>query len=74
MIVRKEDRGKGYAQALLDKAIRFLEGEWEETKVKISAQNHLRSFYGSFGFKAISDVYMEDGIPHVDMVRTEEAV
>ena len=44
VIVRKEDRGKGYAQALLDKAIRFLEGEWEETKVKISAQNHLRFF------------------------------
>ncbi|MCI4126772.1 GNAT family N-acetyltransferase [Bacillus haynesii] len=74
VIVRKEDRGKGYAQTLLDKALRFLEGEWGETKVKISAQNHLRSFYGSFGFNAISDVYMEDGIPHVEMIRTAETV
>lgn len=74
VIVRKEDRERDMRRRFLIKRSAFLEGERGETKVKISAQNHLRSFYGSFGFKAISDVYMEDGIPHVDMIRTAETV
>ena len=35
----------------------------------IQAQDYLRSFYEAFGFKAVSGVYLEDGIPHVDMFR-----
>ncbi|MFN2745495.1 MULTISPECIES: GNAT family N-acetyltransferase [Bacillus] len=69
VIVRKEDRGKGYAQTLLEKALGFLESEWREKAVKISAQDHLRSFYSSFGFTEVSEVYLEDGIPHVDMLK-----
>ncbi|WFA03575.1 GNAT family N-acetyltransferase [Bacillus sp. HSf4] len=69
VIVRKEDRGKRYAQTLLEKALGFLESEWREKAVKISAQDHLRSFYSSFGFKEVSEVYLEDGIPHVDMLK-----
>ena len=36
--------------------------------IKIQAQDYLRQFYGSFGFTAVSAMYLEDGIPHVDMV------
>ncbi|GGK33913.1 hypothetical protein GCM10010965_28510 [Caldalkalibacillus thermarum] len=36
--------------------------------IKIQAQHYLEKFYGEFGFKTTSDVYLEDGIPHVDMV------
>lgn len=36
--------------------------------IKIQAQDYLRQFYGSFGFTAVSATYLEDGIPHVDMV------
>lgn len=36
--------------------------------IKIGAQNYLRSFYESFGFEAVSDVYLEDNIPHIDMI------
>jgi len=35
----------------------------------VSAQDHLRAFYASLGFEADSEVYDEDGIPHVDMLR-----
>lgn len=70
VIVRKQDRGKGWAKTLLEKALGFLESEWGETAVKISAQDYPRSFYGLFGFKEVSEVYLEDGIPHVDMVKT----
>ena len=38
--------------------------------VEISAQSHLQRFYGALGFAVISEEYVEDGIPHVDMVRS----
>lgn len=36
--------------------------------IKIQGQNYLRQFYESFGFEAVSDVYLEDDIPHLDLV------
>ncbi|MEG3132713.1 GNAT family N-acetyltransferase [Rouxiella sp. T17] len=35
--------------------------------IKLSAQSHLQKFYASFGFDVISEEYLEDDIPHVDM-------
>ena len=35
--------------------------------IKLSAQSHLQNFYASFGFDVISEEYLEDDIPHVDM-------
>jgi ElaA protein len=37
--------------------------------VRISAQSRLRRFYGEFGFEAVGEDYMEDGIPHIEMLR-----
>lgn len=37
--------------------------------VCISAQTHLENFYRSFGFEPVSESYLEDGIPHVEMLR-----
>jgi ElaA protein len=36
---------------------------------KIGAQLYLRKFYESFGFQQASDVYLEDGIEHIYMIR-----
>jgi ElaA protein len=38
--------------------------------IRIGAQTYLNEFYKSFGFVNVSEVYMEDGIEHVEMVRT----
>jgi ElaA protein len=37
--------------------------------VRISAQTHLEPFYGEFGFDPVSETYLEDGIPHIEMLR-----
>jgi ElaA protein len=37
--------------------------------VRISAQAHLERFYGELGFRRVSELYLEDGIPHIDMLR-----
>ena len=42
--------------------------------IAISAQAHLQRFYGSLGFSVTSAEYLEDGIPHVDMIRPAERI
>ncbi len=70
VLVTQAGRKKGFGKMLLSKALEKL-SELGETRVKIQAQAYLKSFYESFGFKAVSDCYDEDGIPHLDMVKTE---
>ena len=72
VIVKKEYRGQKLAQQMLGKAIEFIIEEMKETKIKIQAQEYLVSFYRTFGFKPISESYLEDGIPHVDMLLVRE--
>ena len=50
------------------KAIEFIENELLETTIKIQAQAYLIGFYSSLGFKAVSEEYLEDDIPHIDML------
>ena len=68
VFVKKEYRGQGIAQELVKKGLDFLQNELKETTVKIQAQEYLRKFYSSFGFQAISETYLEDNIPHIDML------
>lgn len=68
VFVKKEFRGQGLAEELIKKGLEFIQKELNETTVKIQAQDYLRKFYGSFGFQAISETYLEDNIPHVDML------
>lgn len=69
VIVKKEARGKGLAKELMNVCLQFIEERWPNQEIQLQAQAHLAHFYGSFGFTAISDEYLEDNIPHVDMVK-----
>lgn len=68
VLVKKKYRGKGIAREMVIKAIQFIEKSWNEKEIKISAQVYLKEFYKSLGFKDVSDIYLEDDIPHVDML------
>ncbi|QDP39116.1 GNAT family N-acetyltransferase [Radiobacillus deserti] len=68
VLVHSNYRGGGYGKELLIRSIDYIINEWQEKEIKIQGQEYLRRFYGSFGFEEISDVYLEDGIPHVDML------
>lgn len=68
VLVKKEYRGQKLAQELMAVALQFIHDELNETTVKIQAQDYLRNFYQSFGFLAISETYLDDNIPHVDML------
>lgn len=61
-------RGQGYGKAILQKTIDTITERFPDQKtIEISAQEYLLDFYQSFGFKPISQVYLEDDIPHIDM-------
>ena len=69
VVVRKESRGKGIGHELLDTALKEIEINWPRRAVKVSAQDYLQPFYEKYGFVRVSDVYLEDGIPHIEMVK-----
>ncbi len=68
VLVDKKYRGKGLAREILLKAIDFTHNKLNEKEIRISAQEYLVSFYKSLGFATISDMYLEDGIPHIEMI------
>ncbi|KPF58031.1 acyltransferase [Rhizobium sp. AAP116] len=67
--VSPDHRGKRLGEALMREAISEVEKRHPGKPIEISAQSHLQKFYGSLGFEVISEEYLEDGIPHVDMLR-----
>lgn len=62
-------RGKGLGGPLLEVALAEIEARWPGADVQIGAQAHLQAFYGRYGFAPSSEPYVEDGIPHVDLLR-----
>lgn len=68
VLVTQEYRKCGYAREMMKKAIKYINNEWKETKIKLQAQVYLENFYTSLGFIRTSAEYLEDNIPHVDMI------
>lgn len=67
VLVAKEHRQSGLGKQIVQRTLEVIEQKYPNTPIIIGAQDYLRSFYESFGFNAISDVYLEDDIPHIDM-------
>jgi ElaA protein len=64
-IARKEGIGK----QLMQKSIELLEELYGGTSIKIGAQLYLKKFYESFGFQQVDEIYLEDGIEHILMIK-----
>ena len=60
-------RGKRLGERLMHAALAECERLYPGEAIALSAQAHLCGFYESLGFRPVSDQYVEDGIPHVDM-------
>ena len=63
-------RGQGVGHQLVREGIARCSALWPDQAIRISAQAHLQGFYGRHGFETVSDEYLDDGIPHVDMQRS----
>ncbi len=62
-------RGKGIGKELMNRSIEHTERLFGKSSIKIGAQLYLKKFYTEFGFRQSSDVYPEDGIEHIEMIR-----
>lgn len=72
VLVVKEFRKLHLGRQLVDTTIKYINKKYPERIIKIQAQNYLKNFYASFGFFSVSDVYLEDDIPHIDMVLSDD--
>ncbi|OZU89137.1 GNAT family N-acetyltransferase [Virgibacillus indicus] len=68
VMVVKKFRGNNFAREIMQKAMDFVVDEWKERTIKIQGQLYLKTFYTSLGFRQISKIYLEDDIPHIDML------
>lgn len=62
-------RGQGLGKVVVQKSIDECNRIFGEQTIKIGAQARLVRFYEAFGFVTTSDVYIEDGIDHIEMTR-----
>ena len=69
VLTSSDFRTTGLGRQLMRRGVEYLDELYPKQTARIGAQAHLQHFYGEFGFVTDSDIYMEDGIPHVEMVR-----
>ena len=69
VVVAKSERQHSYGQDIMKASINAIEQSFETREIHISAQKYLLKFYNSLGFEQVGDEYLEDGIPHVGMIR-----
>jgi ElaA protein len=66
-------RGTGLGRELVRRVLALADEAFPGKGIRISAQSHLDAFYGEAGFVSVGAVYMEDGIPHIEMLRLPQA-
>ncbi|MEZ8661213.1 GNAT family N-acetyltransferase [Vibrio cyclitrophicus] len=64
---KQSARGNGLGHQLIKEALTRCEEIWPNATIDIGAQEHLENFYASHGFNTVSEMYLEDDIPHLDM-------
>lgn len=70
VVTSSKIRGKGLGYDLMNEAVSCCEQLFGKTPITISAQEHLENYYEKIGFKRASEMYLEDDIPHIKMIRS----
>ncbi|MBF0596554.1 GNAT family N-acetyltransferase [Faecalibacter rhinopitheci] len=69
VVSRGKHRGLGLGKHLIANSIQVIENRCFTSSIRISAQLYLKKFYESFEFEQVSKEYLEDDIPHIEMLR-----
>ena len=73
VVTAPEVRGSGLGRRLVAEGVARCTAAWPGQGMRISAQAHLERFYGEWGFRRVGAPYLEDNIPHLEMVRPAPA-
>ncbi len=69
VVVAENERNFKYGYAIMEASINTIASHFNTATITISAQTYLQKFYNNLGFKQIGDGYLEDGIPHIKMLK-----
>ena len=69
VVVKESQRKFKRGNQIMNNSIKVINDHYKTKIIKISAQCYLNKFYTNLQFKSIGEKYLEDGIPHVTMVR-----
>lgn len=69
VITTEKGRGRSLGKQLIKYAVETIENRYHTSEVRISAQDYLLRFYSEFGFVDTGKKYLEDDIPHTEMIR-----
>jgi len=67
--IATQARGDGLGHELMTEALSLCQQHFPDENIKISAQEHLKFYYQRHGFTQVSAMYLEDGIPHIAMIK-----
>ena len=62
------ERGAGLGAEIMKAGIAAAAERMDAKKIYIEAQVYAMGFYEQLGFKAVSEEFLEDGIPHIQMI------
>ena len=68
VLVTKKHRREGLGLKMMRQAISYIKNNLDSDTIRISAQEYILDFYRKLGFEVVSDRYLEDGIPHFEMI------
>lgn len=68
--IAEKFRAQKWGHQLMQEAISGIETNFGIQSITISAQLYLKKFYESHGFGQIGETYLEDGIPHIEMLKS----
>lgn len=68
VVVRDTERTHKYGYDIMKASIDAVTKYYTQSEIRISAQTHLKRFYSNLGFKEVGEEYLEDGIPHINMI------
>ncbi len=69
VVVKIAERKYGFGHEIMIASIKAVREHLNTTTIHLSAQTYLRKFYHSLGFIEVGEEYLEDGIPHIGMLK-----
>jgi ElaA protein len=69
VVVAQNERQYKYGYEIMNTSIKAIKDFYNETTIKLSAQTYLKQFYNNLGFIEEGEEYLEDGIPHIVMIK-----
>lgn len=71
VVVVENERQHSYGYDIMKASVKAVKEHFNETTIKVSAQVYLTKFYNNLDFIKEGKEYLEDGIPHIEMIKEE---